>query len=68
MSGGLVLSRKRGEAIITDGPVEIRVIDINKGQVKLHCSGDQEVMIMREELLNRGVTRKNGEFKGQNDG
>ena len=49
----LVLSRKRGEAIRIAATVEIAVLEIRNGQVKLGISGPREVPIHREEVFRR---------------
>lgn len=51
----LVLSRKLTEAIIITLPdgrnVEIRVVDIDYGKVRLGITAPRDVPIMRQELL-----------------
>lgn len=59
---GLKLSRRVGESIKIDDDVWVTVIGIRGNQVKLEIDAPKDVSIMREELLDRGVTRKNGEF------
>lgn len=54
----LVLHRKNGEKIeITIGEyrIQVTVLDSNKGRVKLGFIAEQEVTIMRHELLHTGV-------------
>lgn len=49
----LVLSRKAGERISIGPDVEVTVLGIKKGQVKLGFSGPPEVSIHREEVRER---------------
>lgn len=53
----LVLSRRRGEAIHISDTVEVKVLEIRKGQVKLGISGPSEVSIHREEVYRRVIDR-----------
>lgn len=46
----LALTRKKDEAIIIDGNIEIRIIDIQGDKVKLGIAAPKEVNIYREEL------------------
>lgn len=46
----LALTRKKDEAIIIDGGIEIRVLDIQDGKVKIGISAPKEVTIHREEI------------------
>ncbi|MGB6853344.1 MAG: carbon storage regulator [Thermoanaerobaculia bacterium] len=47
----LVLSRKAGERISIGPEIEVTVLGIHKGRVKLGFLGPPEVPIHREELL-----------------
>ena len=49
----LVLSRKRSETIVTDGPVRITVERIDGNRVKLSCEAGKMTTIVRGELLER---------------
>ena len=46
----LVLSRKKGDAILIGDDIEIRVVKIDDGTVKLAISAPRNVTILREEL------------------
>lgn len=47
----LILTRKTNEAIIIDGDIEVRVLDINKyGQIRLGITAPDEVTVHREEI------------------
>jgi carbon storage regulator len=54
----LVLSRKRGEAIRIAATVEVTVLEIRRGQVKLGVSGPREIPIHREEVYRRISDRR----------
>ena len=47
----LVLSRKTDQAVVVDGDIEIRVLDVSAKEVRLGFTAPQEVEILREELL-----------------
>jgi carbon storage regulator len=47
----LVLNRKMGERIRIEPDLEITVLGIHKGRVKLGFAGPPEVLIRREELV-----------------
>ena len=49
----LVLSRKAGERISIGPEIQVTVLGIHKGRVKLGFLGPPEVPIHREELLRR---------------
>ena len=49
----LVLSRKAGERISIGPEIEVTVLGIHKGRVKLGFLGPPEVPINRQELLQR---------------
>jgi len=49
----LVLSRKMGERISIGPEIEVKVLGIRKGRVKLGFSGPPEVPIQREEVRRR---------------
>lgn len=47
----LILTRKQDQAIIIDGDIEVRVLDINKyGQIRLGITAPNEVTVHREEI------------------
>ena len=46
----LVLSRKRGEAIVIGRDIEVTVLEVRGDRVKLGFKGPQEVPIHRAEL------------------
>lgn len=52
----LALSRKRGEKIVIDGGIEVVVLEIAKGRVRLGISAPRDVQILREELVRVRIT------------
>jgi carbon storage regulator len=49
--GYLVLSRKKGEAVVIDGPVTIRVLSVDGSRVRIGFDADpRTVTILREEV------------------
>ncbi len=47
----LVLSRKKGQAVIIQDSIEITVLEIDGDTIKLGISAPKEVPIVRKELL-----------------
>ena len=46
----LILSRKKDESIIIDGNIEIKILEIDEGKVKLGIEAPKDIEIFREEL------------------
>lgn len=49
----LILSRKKDESIIIDGNIEIKIVDIEDGKVKIGIDAPRNIDIMRKELYKR---------------
>tara|TARA_R110002096_G_scaffold315227_4_gene509461 strand:- start:942 stop:1106 length:165 start_codon:yes stop_codon:yes gene_type:complete len=47
----LCLSRRVGESIIIDGDIKVTVLRINSSQVKIGIAAPDDVLILREELV-----------------
>lgn len=47
----LMLTRKKGEAIVMDGGIKIVVVEMDRNKVKIAIEAPYETGIMREELL-----------------
>jgi carbon storage regulator len=47
----LVLTRKRGEEIVIDGCIRIRVLEIKGGKVRLGIDAPGSMSVLRRELL-----------------
>lgn len=46
----LILSRKQDESIIIDGNIEIKILEIEDGKVKIGIEAPKEIEIFRQEL------------------
>ena len=57
----LVLSRKKGEAIMINRNVRIVVIDIEGAKVRLGIEAPKDVAIHREEVLQRIIAKESEE-------
>ncbi len=49
----LILSRKKSESIIIDGHIEIQVIDIGDGRVRIGIDAPRSMEIHRKEVYER---------------
>jgi carbon storage regulator len=47
----LILRRKIGERIVIDGRIEVTVLQVRGGKVRLGFSAPRDVRVMREEVL-----------------
>jgi carbon storage regulator len=47
----LVLSRKKGQAIVIDGRIEVTVLEVEGDAVKIGIAAPKQVQITRKELL-----------------
>ena len=50
----LVLSRKQGESVLVDSTIQVKIVSIGKGRVKLGISAPDHVRIIRSELISCG--------------
>ncbi len=46
----LILTRKRGESILIDGGIEIKITEISGDKIKLGISAPPDVRVYRKEL------------------
>lgn len=49
----LILTRKKDESIIIDGSIEIQIIAIEEGKVKIGINAPKEIEIHRSEVLDK---------------
>ena len=49
----LILTRRKEESIIIDGNIKITVLGVDRGHVKLGFEAPDDVVIVREELLEK---------------
>ena len=54
----LVLSRKRGQALVIDGNIRVIIRSVSHGRVQLAIDAPREVNIVREEVV--GKDGRNG--------
>ena len=47
----LVLKRKTGESIIVNENIEIKIIEIEEGRIKIGIEAPKDVSILRKEVL-----------------
>ncbi len=52
----LVLSRKQGESIVIDSDIEVQVLEIRNGRVRLGIRAPQSCRVLRAEIELRDVT------------
>ncbi len=53
----LILRRKIGERIVIDGQIEVTVLHVRGGKVRLGFSAPRHVRVLREEVLREEVLR-----------
>jgi carbon storage regulator len=63
----LVLSRKKGEAIVLGQNIEVVILDIGADTIKIGIAAPKEVQIVRKELL-ASVTQSNLESVNHSEG
>lgn len=49
----LVLTRKVGQSLLLDGGIEIMVVDIGRGQVKIGIEAPKSVNVARKEIVGK---------------
>jgi carbon storage regulator len=49
----LLLTRKQGESIRIADNIEVRVLEVRKGQVKIGIEGPRQVSVHRQEVYER---------------
>ena len=47
----LILTRRPEESVIIDGDIKIKILSVNGNQVRIGFEAPEEVIIVREELL-----------------
>jgi len=65
MAGMLVLSRKIGDSIMVGDDVEITVLEIRSGQVKLGILAPRGVPVHRLEIWRRIITERQSEARSR---
>lgn len=49
----LILTRKKDESIIIDGKIEIKIIEIEDGKIRIGIEAPRDIDIMRKELYEK---------------
>ena len=49
----LILTRKKDESIIIDGNIEIKIVDLDDGRVRLGIEAPRNIEILRKELYDQ---------------
>ncbi len=49
----LILGRKEGEEILLGNDIKIKIVDINKGVVKIGIDAPRELLVLRGELKDK---------------
>lgn len=49
----LILTRKKGESIIIDGNIEVKILEIEDGKIRIGIEAPKEVEILRKELYEK---------------
>jgi len=52
----LILNRCKEESVIINGDIKITVLGIDRGYVKLGFEAPEEVVIVREELIDKTIS------------
>ncbi len=63
----LILTRKLDESIIIDGNIEVKVIGIEEGKIKLGISAPKEIEIHRKEIYDQIQEENRKAAKGNLD-
>ncbi len=54
----LLLTRKQGESICIADNIEVRVLEVRKGQVKIGIQGPRNVSVHRQEIYDRIINNQ----------
>ena len=49
----LILTRRKEESVIIDGNIKIKILGVRGNQVRIGFEAPEEVVIVREELLDK---------------
>jgi len=59
----LILTRKTGETITVGDNIQIQVLSVKGGQVRIGIDAPREVLVNREEVFERLLVENEGETK-----
>lgn len=63
----LVLGRKTGESIVINGSIEVCILEVNDGIVKIGINAPKSVRIVRKELITEVKSENIESMKNVND-
>ena len=63
----LILTRKVGESIMIGESVEVKVLGLRAGQVKIGIEAPRDVEVHREEIYDRIRVENNSKLRAAND-
>lgn len=62
----LVVTRKKGESLIIDNDIEVTIVRVDEGSVKIAIKAPKNITILRKELY-KEVTEENKEASKYDD-
>ena len=62
----LVLKRKAGESIIVADNIEIKIIEVEEGRIKIGIDAPKEVSILRKEVLDETKSENKSATQSRN--
>lgn len=62
----LVLKRKAGESIIVADNIEIKIIEVEEGRIKIGIDAPKEVSIIRKEVLDETKSENKNAAQSRN--
>ena len=62
----LVLKRKAGESIIVADNIEIKIIEVEEGRIKIGIDAPKEVSILRKEVLDETKSENKSASQSRN--
>jgi len=63
----LILNRKEGESIIIGDNVEIRILEIQDGKIKIGIEAPKEITILRKEVYDSVVEENKNALSSEED-
>lgn len=63
----LVITRKKGESILIDDDIEIKIVKIEDGSIKLAIEAPKSMTILRKEVLEKVKEENRNAINGETD-
>lgn len=63
----LVITRKKGESILIDDDIEIKIVKIEDGSIKLAIEAPKSMTILRKEVLEKVKEENRNAINGEKD-